>query len=143
LITGNEANGRSTGYWARQYRQQGGVDFDDATLSCYLEIAAFVSKVFNEERDASTFEKAQAILFDQGGPVSKRDQLDRDLLTAWLNFANGAVEWNELVDTGSGPPDTPFHQAMQIAESVRLDPHATPAQIDAQRAIVQRINNKI
>jgi hypothetical protein len=143
LITGNEANGRSTGYWAGQYRQRGGVDFDDATLSCYLEIAAFVSKVFNEERDASTFERAQAILFDQGGPVSKRDQLDRDLLTAWLNFANGAVEWNEQVDTGNGPPDTPFHQAMQTAESVRLDPNATPAQIDAQRAIVQRINNKI
>jgi hypothetical protein len=103
LITGNEAHGRSTGYWARQYRQQGGVDFDDATLSCYLEIAALVSKVFNEERDASTFERAQAILFDQGGPVSKRDQLDRDLLTAWLNFASGAVEWNEQVDRERSP----------------------------------------
>jgi hypothetical protein len=93
--------------------------------------------------DASTFERAQAILFDQGGPVSKRDQLDRDLLTAWLNFANGAVAWNEQVDTGTGPPVTTFHQAMQTAESVRLDPNATPAQIDDQRAIVQRINGKI
>jgi hypothetical protein len=46
---------------------------------------------------------AQSILFDQGRPVSKRDQLDRTLLSACL------------------------------------DPAATPAPIDAQRAIAQSI----
>lgn len=144
LITGNEDDGKSTGYWARQFRQRGGVDFDDVTLTCYLEIVALVSDVFNEQRDASTFEKAQAILFDQGAPVTQLDQLDRDLITAWLNFANGAVEWNEQVDTDKdGTPDTPFFQALQTAESVRLDPNATEAQINDQRAIVQRINNRI
>ena len=70
LITGNEDEGQPSGYWAQQYRQRGGVDFDDATLACYLEIAAFVSNVFNEARDASTFQKAQAILFDQGKSVA-------------------------------------------------------------------------
>lgn len=144
LIAGNADDGRPTGYWAQQYRQRGGVDFDQATLSCYLEIAAYLSKVFDEARDASTFPKAQAVLFDQGKPVSKLDQLDRDLLTAWLNFANGAVAWNEQVDTdGNGTADTPFHEAMEQAESVRLDASATPAQIDAQRAVVQSINDTI
>ena len=144
LIVGNEDDGRPTGYWAQQYRQRGGVEIDAATLTCYLEIAAFVSKVFNEARDASTFAKAQAILFDQGVSVSKRNQLDRDLLTAWLNFANGAVGWDELVDTNrNGIPDTSFHQAMQTAEAVRLNPSATQAQIDAQRAKVQSINDTI
>ena len=80
LITGNQRAGKTTGYWAQQYRQNGGVDFDSATLSCYLKIASFVSKVFNEARDASTFPKAQAILFDQGKSTTKRDQLDRDTL---------------------------------------------------------------
>jgi hypothetical protein len=76
--------------------------------------------------------------------VSKRDQLDRDLLTAWINFANGAVGWNEFVDTNrNGIPDTLFHVAMQTAEAVRLNPSATPSQIDAQRAIVQSINDSI
>jgi hypothetical protein len=144
LITGNEDDGQPSGYWAHQYRQRGAIDFDNVTLSCYLEIAAFVSKVFNEARDVSTFQRAQALLFSQGASVSRRDQLDRDLLTAWLNFANGAVEWNEQVDTNaSGVPDTAFHQAMQTAESVRLNPNATPAQLDAQRAIVQSINDTI
>jgi hypothetical protein len=144
LITGNEDDGRPSGYWAHQYRQRGRIDFDDATLECYLEIAGFVSKVFNETRDVSTFDKAQLLLFSQGTTVSKRDQLARDLLTAWLNFANGAVEWNEQVDTDrNGIPDTPFHQAMQTAEAVHNDPNATPAQLDAQRAIIQRINDTI
>jgi len=144
LITGNEDNGQPSGYWAHQYRQRGEIDFEPATLRCYLEIAAFVSRVFNEARDVSTFVRAQALLFSQGVSVSKLDQLDRDLLTAWLNFANGAVEWNEQVDTnGNGTPDTPFHDAMRAAESVRLDPNATPAQIDAQRAILQSINDAI
>ena len=36
-------------------------------------------------------------------------QLDRQLLTAWLNFANGAFEYGELVDTdGNGVGDTAF-----------------------------------
>jgi hypothetical protein len=144
LIAGNADRGRPTGYWAQQYRQRGGVDFDAATLSCYLEIVDFVSAVFHEQRDASTFQRAQAILFDQGKPVSKRDQLDRDLLTAWLNFANGAVGWAEPVDTDrDGTADTAFGAALQDAEAVRLNPSATPAQLDAQRAIVQAINDAL
>jgi hypothetical protein len=144
LITGNEDRGRPSGYWAHQYRQKGAIDFDDATLICYLEITGFVSDVFHEVRDVSTFAAAQKLLFSQGTNVSKLDSLDRDLLTAWLNFANGAVEWDELVDTdGTGGVDTPFHVAMETAEAVRLNPSATPAQLDAQRAIVQRINDQI
>lgn len=144
LITGNEDRGRPSGYWAHQYRQRGAIDFDAATLTCYLEITGFVSDIFHEVRDASTFAAAQKLLFSQGTKVSKRDSLDRDILTAWLNFANGAVEWNELVDTdGTGGVDTPFHVAMETAETVRLNPSATPAQLDAQRAIVQRINDQI
>lgn len=144
LIAGNADRGRPTGYWAQQYRQRGGVDFDAATLTCYLEIADFVSAVFHEQRDASTFPRAQAVLFAQGNSVTKRDQLDRDLLTGWLNFANGAVGWAEPVDTnGDGVADTAFAAAMQAAEAVRLDANATPAQLDAARAVVQAINDAL
>ena len=144
LIAGNTSAGRPTGYWAQQYRQRGGVEIDSATLTCYLRIVGFVSRIYHEAKDASTFQKAQAILFDQGKAVSKRDQLDRDVLTAWLNFANGAVEWDELVDTNrDGVADTAFHAAMGQAESVRLAASSTGAQLDVQRAIVQSINDTI
>ncbi len=119
-------------------------DFDDATLTCYLEMVDFVSDVFHEVRDVSTFQLARSLLFTQGSSVSKRDQLDRDLLTVWLNFANGAVEWDELVDTNrDGTADTVFHVAVETAEAVRLDPASTKAQLDAQRAILQSITDTI
>jgi hypothetical protein len=144
LITGNTAKGLTSGVWAQQYRQKGGVKYDNATLTCYLKITGFVSKVFNEVSDVSTFPKAQTVLFDNGGPVTKRDQLDRDLLTAWLNFANGAVEWNELVlPNGKKTPGTPFRVLMQTAEAVRLNPLSTGKQFDDQRAIIQKINQTI
>jgi len=144
LITGTKDAGQPSGYWAHQYRQRGAIDIDDVTLGCYLEITAFVSKVFNEVRDVATFQKAQTLLFSSGKSVTKRDQLERDLLTAWLNFANGAVGWNELVDTNAdGVADTQFHVAMQTAESVRLSPAPTPAQLDAQRAKLQSINDTV
>ena len=144
LITGNEDDGRPSGYWSHQYRRQGSTDFDDATLTCYLEIVDFVSDVFHEVRDVSTFPLARSLLFTQGVSVSKRDQLDRDLLTVWLNFANGAVEWDELVDTNrDGTADTVFHVAMETAEAVRLNPASTNAQFDAQRAILQSITDTI
>jgi M6 family metalloprotease-like protein len=144
LVTGTAENGRQSGYWAHQYRLNGRGDFDAKTLDCYLQIAAFASRVFNEQRDVSTFALAQRLLFSQGSSVSKLDQLDRDLLTAWLNFANGAVGYAELVDTdGNGTKDTPFHTAVENAEAVRLNPSATLAQLDQQRAIINRINDTI
>jgi hypothetical protein len=83
-------------------------------------------------------------LFTQRNDVTKRDQLDRDLLTAWLNFANGAVGWDELVDTdGDGVVDIAFNEAMYIAEQVRLDPASTGADFDAQRRIMQRISDTV
>lgn len=144
LVTGNAQRGRQSGYWAREYRRTGKVDHTDAELQCYLEIAGFVSQVYHEVRDATTFQRAQEILFAQGTRVSERDQLDRDLLTAWLNFSDGAVGYDEPVDTdGNGTADTAFSAALQTAEAVRLDPAATKAQVDAQRVIVNRINDQL
>jgi M6 family metalloprotease-like protein len=144
LVTGSADAGRQSGYWAHQYRQNGSGDFDAKTLTCYLQIASFASKVFYELRDVSTFDKAQKLLFSSGNSVSKRDQLARDLLTAWLNFANGAVGYAELVDTdGNGSKDSAFHTAVEAAEAVALNASATPAQVDKQRTIISRINDSI
>jgi hypothetical protein len=50
------------------------------------------------------------------------------------------ITGNEDDGQPNGTPDTAFHQAMQTAESVRLNRNATQARIDARRAIVQSIN---
>jgi subtilisin family serine protease len=140
IIAGNAAVERNAGYWQTQYRPRP-TAFTEAQRVCYLAIAGFMSKVFDEVRDASTVPKAFDVLAVNGNLGIALQQLDRQLLTAWLNFANGAFDLNELVDTdGVGGPDTMFSTVMATAEAVRLNPASTEAQLYAQRDILERIN---
>jgi hypothetical protein len=140
IITGNADKARSEGYWQHQYSGKGNIDFDQATLECYLAIVDFVSTVFNEERDASTIEQAHDVLFLKQNQGSEREQLDRELLTVWLNFANGAIEYLELLDTDKdGVGDTLFGDVVAAAEAVRLDAAATDEEIREQTNILHHV----
>jgi hypothetical protein len=141
VIVGNADHTRSAGYWHHQYRQKGHVDFDTATLQCYLDIVGFMSTVFDEVNDASTLANALAVLAPGGNGGNALPIFDRQLLAVWLNFANGAISLNELVDTDdNGNPDTPFAVAVATAETVRLDPTSTRAELLAQKDIIEAIN---
>jgi subtilisin family serine protease len=139
IIAGNSGRARSLGYWQTEFRGRTSV-FDGTTLDCYLAIAGFMSAVFNEVVDASTQAKAAQVLHPRG-QNSMLDLLDAQLLAAWLNFANGAFGWDELVDTtGDKVPDTAFSTAVLAAEAVRLNPASTRAQLEMQKNILERIN---
>jgi hypothetical protein len=143
IIVGNATDNLSGGYWFQQYGLKGSVDFDAATLQCYLDIAGFMSLVFHEVNDASTIPLARNVLDANktGGDVIKN--LDRQLLAAWLNFANGAIGWTEMVDiTGNSNVDTTFANAIQSAEAIRLNPLSTKAQLIAAAKQLERINLK-
>ena len=140
IIVGNGRPNQGAGYWKQQFRfynsGKGPSNFDAATLGCYLKIAGYMSRVFDDRNDASTFLRAEDILeTEQTSAIL--ELFDQQLLAAWLNFANGAMEWNRLVDTnGDKRADTRFLDAIKAAESLRLDPNATRAQLDRQKAIV-------
>ena len=98
-----------------------------------------MSTVFNERTLASTFAQAYGVLgvSDASGDIYQL--FDLQLLANWLNFANGAIEWDRLVDTnGDKTPDARFLDAITAAESLRLDPNATRAQLDRQKTIIER-----
>jgi hypothetical protein len=72
---------------------------------------------------------------------SSLQKLDRQLLTTWLNFANGSLGLAALVDTNSDTvPDTALATVLATAESVRLNPASTSAQLLAQANLLERIN---
>ena len=140
VVTGNADTARLEGYWQHQYSGKGKIDFDQTTLEGYLAIIDFMSNVFNEARDASTIEKAHDVLFLKGNDGSAIEQLDRELLVAWLNFANGAIDYTELLDTDKdGAGDTPFVDVVAAAEEVRLNPDATKSEIKKQTNIVHHV----
>jgi hypothetical protein len=140
IIVGNADQTRTAGYWEHQFLQIGKTDFDEDALTCYLAIVAHMSQVFNEVRDASTIEKAQDVLLvDQTSDM--QEIFDRQLLAVWLNFANGSIELDVMVDTdGDGTLDTLFSDAVSTAEAVRLDPSATREALEIQKNILERIN---
>ena len=132
------------------------VVFNIATIECYLRITGFMSKTFSEVADASVIVRALHILDpdddfdlvssrfdDDDDDGTPRQQLDRQLLIAWLNFANGAFGFGEMVDvSGDGRPDVSFADAIYAAELVRLNPGARSAELRAQRDHVRTINRR-
>jgi hypothetical protein len=140
IVAGNASLQRNAGYWQTQYRPRP-TSFTEARRQCYLAIAGFMSSVFNEVRNAGTVPAAFEVLKVSQKAETAKEQLDRQILTAWLNFANGAFDLTELVDTdGNGSADTQFATVMATAEATRLNPASTDAQLRAQRDILQRIN---
>ncbi|NIM96324.1 MAG: M6 family metalloprotease domain-containing protein [Anaerolineales bacterium] len=141
IIVGNADETRTAGYWQHQYRRRGKTDFDEDALNCNLAIVGYMSQVFNEARDASTIVAAFDVLFMRNHSGSMVEIFDRQLLAVWLNFANGSIEYDEMVDTdGDGIVDTAFADALATAEAVRLDLAATDEQLEEQKDILERIN---
>ena len=140
LIVGNDHRVRSAGYWTHQYRGNGRIAFTDAELECYLAIVDFVSQIFSEVRPASTFAEAVDVL-RVNGTSDMAELLDRQLLAALLNFANGSVAWDQLIDTdGDNIGDTAFSAVIAAAEVVRANLASTRAQLEVQKDLLEDIN---
>jgi hypothetical protein len=140
VISGLADQLRGAGYWMSEYRMTKNPDFIPATLECYLMIANHVSSVFSDHRVLASITDAVDVIWTRGN--SSEDHLfDRQLLTAWLNFANGAFTLNQMVDsTGDGIPDIHFQDLMNQAENLRTDPVRTRAAVLAMKDVLEHIN---
>ena len=135
VVTGNATTVYGTGWWYQHYRV-GNPKLDATTSQCYLDIAGQMSRVFHEPFDASDTDGARLYL-NTSGTSDPRRLLGAPLLASWLNFANGSLKWNQMVDTDcNGTRDTRFHQAMRSAENVFLDSSSTRSEILGQKAIL-------
>ena len=107
------------------------------TLQCYLQIVVQLSLVFNTPL---TRADAADILFPQQNHGSALELFDRQLLIAWLSFADRAIGLGDPVDTnGDGVIDTAFGAVLLAAETVRLSPTSTRHQILEQRNLLGRV----
>jgi len=140
IIVGNEGEIRSAGYWLHQYRGNGTLAFTDEELECQLAIIDFVSTIFSEVRAAATIDEALDVLF-VNGRSDMEELLDRQLLAALLNFVNGSIGWDQLIDTdGDTFGDTAFSDVIATVESVRANPASTDAELEAQKDLLEQIN---
>lgn len=141
VITGDAGEAKGAGYWMTLYRRNRS-HLPEGQLGCYLAISNHMSAVFDEERDGTdSFESATDMLWTHDSRGEMYHLLDRQLLTAWLNFAHGGYGWGDMVDTdGDGLGDTTFSDAITAAEMVRLDPDATREELEAQKDVLESIS---
>lgn len=137
VVRGNSDINKASGWWLNQYRVKSSNDFTTETLDCYLAIVGYFSLVFP---DGMTRGDAISLLYSPA-KAPPLDVFKQQLLAAWLNFANGAIDFDTPVATGSDPSvlDTTFGEAMLAAELVAINPASTPEQIRAQKDIIERI----
>ena len=141
VIVGNAELIRSAGYWSHQYRGRGRIRFSPEELQCYLDIVNHLSSVFSEETDASDLDAAEEVLDPSHSNGEIRVQFDRQLLAVWLNFANGAIEYDELVDTDFDlVPDTELITFLCAAEAARLNPATTDSELEDLKDLLEAIN---
>ena len=144
IIVGNALDNGLVGFWHAQFKSyltgHGKPKYDVPTLACYLTIARYMSRVFDERTPATTFAQADDVL-NTAGTSDMVQLFDQQLLAGWLNFANGAIEYDQLVDTnGDRRPDTPFLAAMAGAETLRLNPATTRAQLEQKKNMLDALN---
>ena len=66
---------------------------------------------------------------------------DRQLLAAWLNFANGAIDLETLFDTdGDAVPDASFADIVTAAEAARLNPATTNEELEGHKDFLESVN---
>lgn len=134
VITGNASQARSHGYWLTQYKLKSS-SFTAAQQKCLLDIASYMSAVYGP------LSPAEAVKILGSTSSQPRQLLSKQLLAAWLNFANGSYDLSTTVDTnGDGVNDTTFGAALTTAESVYLNPSSTSSQLLTQQKILERLN---
>src|SRR6267142_2526333 len=141
FVGGGRHAAQLEGYWQHQYAGNGNTDFAASRLECYLRIVEAASLVFSERRSIATIGSAYDVLYMQQNQGSALEKLDRELLVAWLNFANAAFAYQELVDAnGDGVDETPFAAALAGIEAIRRNPGATSADIKNATKSLHNIN---
>ncbi|WP_447138686.1 M36 family metallopeptidase [Micromonospora sp. LZ34] len=135
IITGNADRARSQGYWKVQYDGKPPNNFTQTQLTCYLAIVSFMSSVYGP----LTVQQAHDIFSSTSS--DPRALMSKQLLAAWLNFANGSYDLDTPVDTdGDGVADSTFGAAVAAAEAVYNNPAATKTQLLQQQKILERFN---
>ncbi|MEN8007554.1 MAG: hypothetical protein ABFS42_11095 [Candidatus Krumholzibacteriota bacterium] len=144
IVTNDAENARSEGYWQHQCSGFSSAEIDIETMECYLSIVGEASGVFSEIHDVTTISSTYEVLFMGGNKGSALEQFDRELLVAWLNYANGAFGYGELLCANKDcTRKMHFFSVMMDIELFRLKSNATKKEIKDVMQILHHLNNMV
>ena len=71
----------------------------------------------------------------------KRENAEKQTLAAWLNFAYGAIDWTEMIDTDKdGVPDMMFGDLIGAVENILADEDATANELERAKDLAEAVN---
>ncbi len=129
LVRGAESCRTSLGYWIQRFKKER-FSMYSGELRAHLSIlSAFVTSSFGEFRPDMIDSLENFVLTDSG----ERAQAQAQLITAWLNFTNGSVDWDEVIDGADGRHD--LHYADVLREILAILLKSNPSDKDLKHAI--------
>jgi len=70
------------------------------------------------------------------------EKAESQVLAAWLNYAKGAVDWNELIDIdGDAVGDMTFGDLVTEVEGILADPSATKSDLERAKDLAEAVNH--
>ena len=129
LVRGAESCRTSLGYWIQRFKKER-FSIYSGELRAHLSIlSAFVTSSFGEFRPDMIDSLENFVPTENGDSAQARAQL----LTAWLNFTNGSVDWDDAIDGADGRHDLDYADVLREILAILLE--SNPSHDDYRHAI--------
>jgi hypothetical protein len=129
LVRGAETCRTSLGYWIQRFKKDGFAVYSGELRAHLSILSAFMTSSFGEFSPERIDRLEQFVLTETGDSAQARAQL----ITAWLNFTNGSVDWDDVIDDADGPRDLPYGDVLHEILAILLG--SNPSRDDYKHAI--------
>ena len=136
LVRGNERCRNSLGYWIQRFKTENNAALKGELRAHLSILSAFVTSSFGEFRPEAVSALEDFILNDMDQSAQARAQL----LSAWLNFTNGSVEWGDVIRDADGDHDMQYAEVIREILAILVDRNASAEEFSYAIELAQSIN---
>jgi hypothetical protein len=158
LVRGKERCRTSLGYWIHYFKNENNAEYKGELRAHLSILSAFVTSSFGEFRPDAVNVLENFILYDMDQSARARAQLLTSWLNftngsvewddvirdadgkSWLNFTNGSVEWDDVIRDADGKNDMPYAEVLREILAILVDGKATPEEISRAIELAESIN---
>jgi len=136
LVRGNERCRNSLGYWIQRFMKEDNEALKGELRAHLSILSAFMASSFGEFRPEAVNSLEDFVLND----MDQRARARAQLLSAWLNFTNGSVEWSDVIRDADGEHDMQYAEVIREILAILVDSKATPEEFSHAIELAESIN---
>jgi hypothetical protein len=130
LVRNNQSCKTSLGDWISYFMKKNKDEGLEGELRAHLSIlSGFISSAFDDMDPKKIEELEQFILNDMDQSARAR----AEMLTAWLNFVHGSVDWDDVIEDADGSQDLTYSETLYRILTILLEDE--PSKEKLQEAI--------